>query len=482
MGFGKTLKKFPQTFWIANSMELMERWAWYGIFIVLAVYLTGSKDSGALGFSQVEKGILMGTVVGILYILPLITGAIADRFGYKRILLISYAILSSGYFLMAFVESYTSVFLVFLYIALGAGLFKPVISATVAKTTNDETSSVGFGIFYMIVNIGAFVGPVVASQLREVSWQYPFMMASAAILVNFILLLFFYKEPPREKITSPLGQSLLQIIKNLKIALSDTKFLIFLLIVVGFWTMYNQLFYSLPVFIDQWVHTGQMFESIHDFWPALANFIGTEERTINPEMLINVDALYIVLFQVLISSLIQKYKPINTIISGFLISAIGIGLWYVTQNGFYLFASILIFGIGEMSSSPRIMEYIGKIAPKDKVALYMGAYYLPMAGGNFFAGLISGSVFQKVSDKFYLLQEEVAKRALNIPEISEQFSQAEYFKKAANLMNMSDLQLTDYLWVNYHPYNFWMIVSGIGMATVVMIYFYDRLILGKAAK
>ncbi len=476
MGLGKTLKKFPRTFWVANTMELFERWAWYGMFILLALYLTGSKDSGALGFSQSQKGILMGTVVGILYFLPLITGAIADRYGYKKILLLSNGILSTGYLAMGFVQSYTSFFLVFLYVALGAGLFKPVIGATIAKTTNEETSSVGFGIFYSIVNIGAFVGPVVASQFREISWKMPFIIASLAIMVNFVLVIFFYKEPQRKPDTTPLAKSLRKILKNLGVALSDIKFLIFLLIVVGFWTMYNQLFFTLPVFIEQWVHTGIMYERIHDFWPWLARAMGTEAKHINPEMIVNIDALYIVIFQVLVSSIIQKHKPINTIISGFLISAIGIGLWFITQNGFYLFISIFIFALGEMASSPRIMEYIGKIAPKDKTALYMGAYYVPLAGGNFFAGLISGSVYEKVSGKLYLLKEEISKRGFEIPEVSEEFSKNDYFAAAAGKMNMTQLELTDYLWSNYHPSNFWIIVCGIGLGTTLLMFLYDRLL------
>ncbi|MCF8228559.1 MAG: MFS transporter [Bacteroidales bacterium] len=479
MGLGNTFKKFPRTFWVANTMELFERWAWYGMFILLALYLTGSKDTGALGFSQTQKGILMGTVVGILYFLPMITGAIADRYGYKKILLISYTILSTGYLLMGFVQTYTSMFLVFLYVALGAGLFKPVITATIAKTTNDKTASVGFGIFYSIVNIGAFIGPVFASQFREISWKFPFIIASLAIAVNFILVIFFYKEPERKPDTTPLGKSLLKIVQNLWIAISDIKFLIFLILIIGFWTMYNQLFFTLPVFIEQWVHSAAMYEKIHDFWPWLARVMGTGDRHINPEMIVNIDALYIVIFQVLISSLIQKYKPINTIISGFLISSIGIGLWFVTQNGFYLFITIFVFAVGEMSSSPRIMEYIGKIAPKDKVALYMGAYYLPFAGGNFFAGLISGGVYEKVSGKLYLLKEEASKRGLKLPEISEEFSKNDYFAMAAEKMNMTQLQLTDYLWTTYQPYNFWIIVSGIGLGTTLLMFLYDRVFLTR---
>ncbi|HQB48997.1 MAG TPA: MFS transporter, partial [Bacteroidales bacterium] len=136
----RVLKAFPKNFWTANTMELLERWAWYGMFMLFALYLTGSKDSGALGFSQEQKGYLMGPVVAILYFLPVITGALADRYGYRKILIIAYIILASGYFMMSFIKNYTSLYIVFIYVAVGAALFKPVISATIAKTTNSETS------------------------------------------------------------------------------------------------------------------------------------------------------------------------------------------------------------------------------------------------------------------------------------------------------------------------------------------------------
>ncbi|MFO8129398.1 MAG: MFS transporter [Bacteroidales bacterium] len=471
--------RFPRTFWLANVMELFERWAWYGIFIILAIYLTASRDEGALGFTQVQKGYLMGTVVGILYILPVITGAIADKAGYKKILILSFLMLSSGYMFMAFVTTYAAMFVVFLYVAIGAGLFKPVISATIAKTTNKENATVGFGIFYMIVNIGAFIGPVFAAKMRVLEWKYAFIISALAIAVNIILVVFFYKEPPREKTGESLGNTLASILKNLLTALRDVKLIIFLLIIVGFWTMYNQLFFTLPVFIDQWVDTHIVYENIRTVWPWLAGFLANEEQGINAELLVNIDALYIVIFQVAISSVIKKIKPVNTIITGFLISAVGIGLWFVTQNGMYLFITILVFAVGEMASSPRILEYIGNIAPKDKVAMYMGTYYLPLAGGNFLAGILSGDTYTRMSDKTALLQKEVARRGLDIPEISENVTQNDYFSHAGELLGMNPQELTDYLWNTYQPGNIWMVFTGIGMGTVLLLFLFDRIVLRR---
>jgi POT family proton-dependent oligopeptide transporter len=471
----KVFHKFPSAFWSANTMELFERWAWYGMFMVLALYLTGSTDTGALGFTQSQKGILIGTVVMSLYFLPIITGAIADRFGYKRVLIIAYLILISGYYLMGKFRSYGGMFFIFFYVGIGAALFKPIVSATVAKTTDKETSSIGFGIFYMMVNIGAFIGPIFASKFRAFDWQYVFIMSSVIICINMIIVLFIYKEPPRQKNTDPLVKAIGHVFKNIFIALTDLKFLVFLLIIIGFWAMYNQLFYTLPVFINQWVDTTGIYHALASVSPGLASAIGTAQGTIAPEILSDLDALYIIFFQILVSSFVMRFKPLNAMISGIIVGAIGIGLWFITQNGIYLFLSLLIFGLGEMSTSPKITEYIGRIAPPDKVALYMGCSFLPLAGGNFLAGILSGGVYTRIADKITLLQREVAARGLSIPHISESFTQNDYVNRACELMGMNHQQMTDMLWNRYHPSNIWIVFTGIGVGTALILFLYDRL-------
>ena len=471
-------RRFPRTFWVANTMELFERWAWYGLFAVLALYLTQSTDTGALGFSQTQKGSIMGTVTAILYFLPVFTGALADRFGYKKVLVIAFIILSSGYYLMGSVTSYITVYFSFLVVALGAAMFKPIISATVAKTTDDSTSSIGFGIFYMMVNIGGFVGPVFSSKLRHIyGWNIVFLMAASAILVNLVLVLLFYKEPGREKNTDSFATSLYKSVNNIISALRDMKLTVFLIIMIGFWTMFNQLFYTLPNFIDQWVNTEIIYKWLSDISPALASAIGTKEGTIAPEMLVNLDAGFIILFQILISTIVMRLKSINAIISGIIVVSVGIGLAFATSNAFYLVFAIFVFAIGEMASSPKFTEYVGKIAPKGKEALYMGTSFLPVAVGNYLAGIFSGPVYQNMSDKLSLLKTEVANQGLTIPEITKDFTINDYYSRAAELLHTDQHGLTQMLWDNYQPYRIWIIFSAIGVLTVFLLYFYDKLIL-----
>ena len=230
-------RKYSRTFWIANTIELFERWAWYGFFMLFANYLTGSSDLGGLEFSQEQKGLIMGVGTGILYFLPVLTGAIADRFGYKKVLTLAFIVYASAFAFFPQVSSFAAVFSMYIYLALGAALFKPVISATIAKTTTNETSSIGFGIFYMMVNIGAFIGPLVTLLFKGQS-QMIFYVSAGIILINFILLIF-YKEPlitgesrhstATEKIS--LLQTFGEVFRNMGSIFRDIKFLIFLLIV-----------------------------------------------------------------------------------------------------------------------------------------------------------------------------------------------------------------------------------------------------------
>ena len=427
MGVGKTFKKFPKTFWVANTIELFERWAWYGFYMLFANYLTGSSDMGGLEFSQAEKGHIMGMGTAFLYFLPILTGSIADRYGYKKVLFISFIIYTTAFIALPIFDSFWSVFAIFLYLAVGAALFKPVISATIAKTTTDETASIGFGIFYMMVNVGAFIGPLVTLMFKNASYDFVFYISAAVVAFNFILL-FFYKEPEREKSNESLLQSIKTIFVNIGEVLKDKTFVVFLFIVAGFWTMYNQLFFTLPVFISQWVDTSSIYDFFNQYLPFFSENYGTADGQMAAEFITNADAMYIILFQIIVSSFIMRFRPLKSMTMAFLVCSIGMALTLVTQNVMFTLGAILIFALGEMAGSPKITEYIGRIAPANKKALYMGYSFIPVFLGNLFAGFISGSVYQNLSDKSTFVQQEVAKRGL---EISENLSQNDYFNTAA---------------------------------------------------
>lgn len=484
MSIVKVLKKYPVTFWVANTMELFERWAWYGFYVLFALYLTNSTDTGALGFSQTQKGLIMGIGTAFLYLLPILTGALSDRIGYRKTLFIAYSIYTSVFLLIPIFKSYAAVFTIYLLLAVGAALFKPIISATVAKTTDEETSSIGFGIFYMMVNIGGFIGPFVTGYFRKYSWDYVFYSSAAVIAVNFILVAFFYKEPVKKTDDSSqqltFRQQVNLIFGNVGKALSDWRFSLFLLIIAGFWTMYNQFYMTVPVFIDQWVNTTLIYDFLLKYWPWLAHNLGTSEGTIPAEYIMNTDSGCIILLQIVISAIVMRYKPLKAMIAGIIIASLGLGLSLATQNGIYVVFALVIFSVGEMSSSPKITEYIGRIAPTDKTALYMGCSFIPLAIGYLLAGVVSGNVYQGISDKITLAEKEVLSRGINLPAIGEKFTKNDYFSTAASKMNMNVDQLTQFLWDKYHPSSFWLVVLGIGLAAAFLLLLYDRYVLKKS--
>lgn len=469
-----TFKSFPKTFWIANTAELLERLAWYGFYMVFAIYLTASKDTGALGFSQVDKSYIMSLGTTLLYLLPVITGSIADKFGYKKILLISFVIYLSGFLMLGKATEFSSVFLLFLYVAVGGAFFKPVISATIAKTTDKKNSSIGFGIFYMMVNMGSFIGPLFTSQLRENSWYSVFVFTAGVFVVNAILIFFFFKEPERKKSEKNFLNTIAESVSNIFTVLKDLKFLIFLIIIAGFWAMYYQLFYSLPVFIDQWVDTNVLFEKLYQISPAFAEMVGTGQRTIAAEMLTNLDAMFIIIFQLLVSTLVMKFKPLNAMISGIMVAAFGLGLMFMTMNPLFLISTMLVFAVGEMSSSPKITEYIGRIAPSDKVAMYMGTSFLPVALGSSIAGYLSGSVYTQISDKISIIYRDASLKNIKLPELTDSFTQTDLIALYLQKTGLTESEMTLSLWNTYEPFNIMYVYTGIGVFTALALLVYDR--------
>jgi len=130
-------------------------------------------------------------------------------------------------------------------------------------------------------------------------------------------------------------------------------------------------------------------------------------------------------------------------------------------------------------SSPKITEYIGRIAPSDKTALYIGCSYIPVALGNLFAGIVSGNVYQTLSDKITLTQKEALVRKIDLPAIGARFTKNDYFQHAASRMNMNTDQLTQFLWDKYHPSSFWMVVAGIGISASAILFLYDQFIIKR---
>lgn len=203
-----TADAFTRTFYVANTLEIFERIAWYGFFTVSSLYMSTSPSAGGLGFSDTERGILQGIIPFFVYVLPVITGAMGDRLGYRKMFLIAFALLTPSYLLLGQVHEFWPFFFVYMLVALGAAIFKPLVVGTVARSSNDDNRGRAFGIFYMMVNVGGFLGPVIAGYVRAISWDHVFWLSSIAIAINLLVALVLFEDdsPEKKQISRQLGE------------------------------------------------------------------------------------------------------------------------------------------------------------------------------------------------------------------------------------------------------------------------------------
>jgi proton-dependent oligopeptide transporter, POT family len=463
-------KMFPGAFWSANVMEIFERMGWYGFYAVSSLYLTGAIADGGLGFTSEDRGVIQGVVTFFLYLFPAVFGALADRYGYKAMFLASCAIMAPAYLLLQFPTSFWGFFSIYFLVAIGHSMFKPVVIATVAKTTTEKTGSMGFGIFYMMVNVGGFLGPIIAGIIRGWSWTYVFWASS--IWIGFLALtcLIFYKDPrskEEQAVKKPLSEvmnGMIEVVGNgrffmlvagvlvvlvmgskwwdfkligpialawiivnlvadagLRVAgrragegywlfqpmqVGEGRYMVFLLLMAGFWTSFNQIFLTLPEYIRDYGDTSDLIRSLTPIAGSITGMFESmgistgnwgqaflENGQVKPEHLINLNAFGIIIGQIGISWMIRNVKPLRTIINGVVVTVISFLVFMIGMSGWIIVAAILVFSVGEMMASPKSKEYAGRIAPPGKVGMYMGYFYWCTALGHLFGGLLSGVMY-----------------------------------------------------------------------------------------
>jgi len=434
--FQEIREGFQPTFWVANFTELFERLSYYAVNAVLAIYLHET-----LKFSQQQTGELIGFFGGIVWFLPIIGGTLADRLGFRRSLSAAYLVLALGYFLLGSLSSdwmaplrnalplAVLVQLILCVPALGPAIVKPCVVGTTARASSENVRSLGYSIYYTLVNIGGTLGPIVAFAIRRsIGIENVFRVSALSVLLMFFGTILFYREPNR--LVEKQVESLAQAFRNLFAVLRNLKFMAFLVIFSGFWIMFWQEFIALPLFIRGYV---------------------------NPEadvdLLTTVDPLAVILLQILISYLTRKVRPFGAMTAGILITSLSwlilavadlgwqinttlrIGSWSVPIQGLPVYAMIalVILAIGEMVQSPRYYEYVSRLAPPGQQGTFMGFSFLPIAIGFVIAGSIGG-------------------RLVN------------YFGE-----------------VRHRPEQLWYVIAGIGVLTTLLMWIYDKAVRpGKA--
>ena len=397
----KKRSSFPSVFWVANGIEVLERFAYYGIYMGFGIYLQ------QLGYSRDNLGFVQSVFLAFSYLIPLFSGTFADKFGFKKMLIVAYLAYIPSILLLIVTKSFSGIALTMLTIGFAAGIFKPLISATVRATTDSTNKTLGFGIFYQMVNIGASFGPIVMGKLSGWSWDYVFITAAAAVGLMFIITVFFYKEPPRELE----GVTLKKKFKDMGEALSDYKFLIFLVLLgVFFWMPFWAFFNVLAVYINDHMNTAALYQSTSSIigegvTRIISNFEGGVWK-INAEAISHTGYI-IIIFQLLISKIFEKKSAIPSFMFGLFMAALGFVVlaFALISNNNLVYLGVFLFAVGEMISSPRIQEYIMWIAPKEKAGLYMGTNFVAVFIGATLSGLYTGIMgsFEAAGNAEYIM-------------------------------------------------------------------------------
>jgi len=368
-------------------MEFFERGSYYGVMSVLSVYLILDINQGGLGFSKESVGVIKSVITPLLYFLPILSGAIADQFGYRKTLMFSFVVMSVGYFCTSISSSYAAVFLSLLLMVTGAGTFKPIISGTIARTTDQHNSGLGFGIYYWSINLGAFLFPLILiPYLKTIGWSYIFIMASMFTGSLLLLNIFVYKEPQRS--TTP--KSIIEVFKGMVMVLKDYRFFLMIFIYSGFWIMYFQMFDTVLWYLKEYMDMTPVNKAVNAF---LSLFVNAPNWKFDAEHVTVISAGTIIALQLIISNIVKEKKAMPTIITGILFGSIGMGILAISTHAWVFIAGLIVFSIGEMTAHPKFISYVGLIAPEDKKALYLGYSFLYGVIGSGIGGILGAFTY-----------------------------------------------------------------------------------------
>jgi len=419
------LKSFPKNFWTVIVMEFLERGSYYGVMSVLSVFLILGIDEGGLGFSKEQAGAILGTIPPLLYFLPIISGAIAERYGYRKVLIFAFFCMILGYSFTGMSSSYLLVFFSLVIMALGAGFFKPVISGTIARSTDESNSAMGFGIFYWSINLGAFLFPLILiPYLKSYSYSYIFYMAAINGVILMMINLFIYKEPIREKST----KSLLKVFSDMILVLKDWKFILMIVLYSLFWVLYFQMYGTVLWYVKDYVDMTALNNVVNSF---LGIFVDNPSWKFDVEHVTVINAAVIIILQLLVSKIVRNTPALPTMITGIAFGTLGMSILAFSSSPWIFIAGIMIFTLGEMTTHPKFISYIGLIAPQDKKALYLGYSFLYGVIGSSIGGFLGSSLYVKYVDN------------LN------------------------------------QPRTLWLILAGIGLVSIISLALYNRFVAKK---
>lgn len=381
--FHDTIKTFPGVYWLVIIFEFFERGSYYGMMSILSVYFTDQ-----LGYSKESVGVIKSTIQPLLYILPILAGAIGDRFGYRKTLMFAFSFLGLGYFLTSQMTDYALVFGSLVIMGIGAGAFKPMISGTIARITTEQNSTLGFGIYYWSINLGAFLFPLILVPYLKNNFGWNYVILASAVFTAAMLVPTFiwYKEPPKPAST----KNFLQVLKDMVMVLTDFKFIGLIVIYSGFWILYFQMFDSVLWYVKDYVDATKLNNFINTVLQAFG--INLSWR-FDIEHVTVINAGTIIFLQMIVSNIVKNTKALPTMIAGISMGTIGMAILAISTDIWVFIIGIMIFSIGEMTAHPKFISYVGLIAPPDKKATYLGYAFLYGVIGSSIGGILGANMY-----------------------------------------------------------------------------------------
>ena len=375
---------FERPFWVANVSELFERLSYYAVFAVLARYL-----HEGLHFDVEKASSLTGMFGGWVWFLAVIGGAVADRLGFRRALSLAYFILTMAYFLMGSLGSawlspvrnavplIALVTFVLILPALGVALVKPSVVGTTARASSENVRSLGYSIYYTLVNVGSTLGPLLAGwQEEHGAIANVFRIASVSVLAMFFVVLLLFKEPRRLNDAPP--PDLGQVGKNFVMVLTNPRFMIFLLIFTGYWIVFWQEFIALPLYVSKYI-----------------------DPHANTAWILATDPIVVICCTMLVGFLTKGLHAFHAIVIGTLVSSLAWILLIIHPSVRMSVATLVGVAIGEIIQQPRYYDYISRLAPPDQQGTYMGFAFLPLGIGSFVAGPFAGWLMRHYGEELH---------------------------------------------------------------------------------
>lgn len=486
LGLWAALGSLGYVFWVVGAMEMVERLAYYGVRSVAALYVTRARSDGGLGETMATFGTLLAIWSLVQSGGSVFIGGLADRYGYKRTIFAATGIQCGGYLIMATCPSYGGFFAGALCLAFGTSVFKPGIQGTLIRSCTRRNSSVAWGVFYQVVNIGGWIGPLIAMQMRQMAWKYVFLTNAAVICLNFLLLLT-YREPGRDERLARRARVAAGQIRESGLLRESLRELrkphlhLYLLIFTLWWFMFPMLWDVLPKYVEDWVDTGEIVRTLFGSGGARSGVVhfllGMKENgmKIEPEGIVNINSGMIMLTCFAVAGFSARMRATTSLLAGTILVVAALVLFGWFSLAWMCVFAMAVFSLGEMLASPKYSEFLGNIAPPDKKAMWIGFSQAPILIGATIEGKVGPQLYHLWSDKDVFARRMLVERGVDAAQVTEAaLPPGEAFHRLVALTGESPAALTRQLYEAHHVGATWYFFAMVGVLAAALIWTYGR--------